>query len=126
MLDGDRLSGALLVGSTKEARVLSGLLRSGDPVPADLLEPGGGTPVAAAPPGPETVVCSCNFVTHGAIDQAIRSGGLRTPAQVGNVTRAGTGCGGCLAQIEELLEDRSSDRNSAETSGKPTDRMIRA
>jgi ferredoxin-nitrate reductase len=124
VLDGDRLSGVLLVGDSAEARVLSGLLRSGDAVPADLLEPGA-TPVEAVPPGPETVVCSCNFVTHGEIDSAIRAGGLRTPAQVGTVTRAGTGCGGCTAQIEELL-DRSPDGNKAETAGKSDAGMLRA
>jgi ferredoxin-nitrate reductase len=124
VLDGDRLSGALLVGDSAEARILSGLLRSGEPVPAGLLEPGG-APVAVEPPGPETVVCSCNAVTHGQIAAAIASGGLRTPAQVGNVTRAGTGCGGCLAQIEEVL-DRSSDGNNPETIGKPAAGMITA
>ncbi len=124
VLDGDRLSGALLVGDSAEARLLSGLLRSGDPVPAALLEPGG-APVAVQAPGPETVVCSCNAVTQGQIAAAIAGGGLRTAAQVGNVTRAGTGCGGCAAQIEELL-DRSSDGNDAETAGKPAGGMIRA
>ena len=115
VLDGDRLTGALLVGDSGDARVLSGLLRSGDPVPAHVLEPGGATPVTTAPPGPETVVCSCNCVTQGTLETAIRQGGLRTPAQVGNVTRAGTGCGGCVAQIEELL-DRSCDGNTGRPS----------
>ena len=124
VLDGDRLSGALLVGDSAEARVLSGLLRSGEPVPPELLEPGG-TRVAAETPGPEAVVCSCNAVTQGQIAAAIGNGGLRTVAQVGNATRAGTGCGGCTAQIEELL-DRSSDGNNPETAGKPARGMIRA
>ncbi len=125
VLDGDRLSGALLVGDSAEARILSGLLRSGDPVPAELLEPGGAPAAGAAPPGPEEVVCSCNFVTRGEIETAIRAGGLRTAAQVGTTTRAGTGCGGCAAQLEELL-DRSSDGNESETVGKPGAGMLRA
>ncbi len=125
VLDGDRLSGALLVGDSAEARILSGLLRSGDPVPAELLEPGAGPVAPAQPPGPESVVCACNAVKRGQIEQAIAQGGLRTPAQVGTVTRAGTGCGGCTAEIEELL-DRSSDRNNPETVGKPPAGIIGA
>ncbi|MEA2264991.1 MAG: ferredoxin-nitrate reductase, partial [Solirubrobacteraceae bacterium] len=125
VLRGDRLSGALLVGDSAEARVLSGLLRTGDPVPAELLEPGGAAPAPVGPPGPESIVCSCNSVNRGEVERAIRTGGLRTAAQVGTVTRAGTGCGGCAAEIEELL-DRSSDGNNAETAGKPAGGMIRA
>ncbi len=123
VLDGDRLSGALLVGDSGEARILSGLLRSGDPVPAGLLEPGAGPVAPAEPPGPESIVCSCNTVNRGQIERAIAQGGLRTPAQVGTVTRAGTGCGGCTAEIEELL-DRSSDGNDPETVGKPAAGII--
>jgi NAD(P)H-nitrite reductase large subunit len=124
VLDGDRLSGALLVGDSGEARILSGLLRSGDPVPAELLEPGAG-PVAPTPaPGPESIVCSCNTVNRGQIEQAIAQGGLRTPSQVGTVTRAGTGCGGCTAEIEELLDRSSSDGNNPETVGKPAAGII--
>ncbi|MGI8801272.1 MAG: molybdopterin-dependent oxidoreductase [Solirubrobacteraceae bacterium] len=124
ILEGDRLRGALLVGDSAEARILSGLLRSGDPVPDELLEPGG-KPVETAPPGPEAIICSCNCVTHGEIEQAILAGGLRTPAQIGTITRAGTGCGGCAAQLEEML-DRSSDGNTTETAGKPAPGMLRA
>ncbi|HEY5196405.1 MAG TPA: molybdopterin-dependent oxidoreductase [Solirubrobacteraceae bacterium] len=103
VLSGDSLAGALLVGDTKEARVLSGLLRSGDPVPAQVLVPGSapGPPAAAAA---SDIVCSCNAVRRGELEKAIRSGGLRTLAQVGNVTRAGTGCGGCAADLEEMLD----------------------
>ncbi|HEU0317927.1 MAG TPA: (2Fe-2S)-binding protein, partial [Solirubrobacteraceae bacterium] len=73
----------------------------------------------------ESIVCSCNAVKRGQIEQAIAQGGLRTPAQVGTVTRAGTGCGGCTAEIEELL-DRSSDGNNPETAGKPAAGIIGA
>ncbi len=102
VLKGERLSGALLVGDVSEARVLSGLLRSGEPVPPEVLSPGAapGPPVPAAA---SDTICSCNAVKRGELEKAIRNGGLRTLAQVGNATRAGTGCGGCVADLESML-----------------------
>jgi ferredoxin-nitrate reductase len=102
ILDGQRLASATLVGDVAEAKTLSGLLRTGDPVPASLLEPmGAGEPVADE--GPEAIVCSCNTVTRGQLADAIRGGGLSTVAGLGRATRAGTGCGGCTGDLETLL-----------------------
>ncbi len=71
-------------------------------MPFELLEGGG---VAAKPLSdePAATVCSCNGVTVGEVQTAIRRGGLRTVAQVGVVTRAATGCGGCTADVQQLL-----------------------
>jgi ferredoxin-nitrate reductase len=102
VLDGQRLASATLVGDVAEAKTLSGLLRSGDPVPAALLEatgPGDDTPDDS----PSAVVCSCNTVTRGQLIDAIRGGGLTTVAGLGRATRAGTGCGGCTGDLETLL-----------------------
>jgi ferredoxin-nitrate reductase len=111
VLDGDRLTGALLVGDLSSARELSALLRSGEPVPDALLEPGGG---ATEPSDdPDALVCSCNAVTSGKIEEAITRGGLTTLAQVSGATRAATGCGSCAGDVEALLA-RSSARNTDE------------
>jgi ferredoxin-nitrate reductase len=102
VLDGDRLTGGVLVGDASGARQLTELLRSGDEVPFELLEGAG----AAAKPlsdDPAATVCSCNAVTVGEVQTAIRRGGLHTVAQVGVVTRATTGCGGCTADVQQLL-----------------------
>jgi ferredoxin-nitrate reductase len=112
VLDGDRLAGALLVGDLSSARELSGLLRTGEPVPRALLEPGS-APAAEPDDDPNALVCSCNAVTTGAIEEAIARGGLTTLAQVGNATRAATGCGSCARDVEALLA-RSSARNTDE------------
>jgi len=48
-------------------------------------------------------VCSCNNVTKGQICEAIRANELRTPAAVKTCTRAGTGCGGCMPAVTDLL-----------------------
>jgi ferredoxin-nitrate reductase len=102
VLDGDRLVGGVLVGDASAARQLSELLRSGDEVPFELLDGGGATTKPLAE-DPAATVCSCNAVTVGEVQTAIRRGGLQTIAQVGVVTRATTGCGGCTADVQELL-----------------------
>jgi ferredoxin-nitrate reductase len=102
VLDGQRLASATLVGDVEDATTLSGLLRSGDPVPASLLEPTGAgdrTPDES----PAAVVCSCNTVTRGDLIDAIRGGGITTVPGLGRATRAGTGCGGCTGDLETLL-----------------------
>jgi ferredoxin-nitrate reductase len=112
-LVGERLASATLVGDVTGARELSALLRSGDPVPASLLEPAGASPAAAEQP-PTAIVCACNAVTNGQALEAIRRGGVTTLAGLGRATRAGTGCGGCSADLEALLA-RSSTGNLRET-----------
>ncbi|MFA9272868.1 MAG: FAD-dependent oxidoreductase, partial [Baekduiaceae bacterium] len=118
VLDGDRLAGAVLLGDTGDATKLTDLLRSGDPVPEHLLNPAGGH-VEAPPPCATDTVCSCNAVTRGEIDTAITARGLRTVAQVGAATRAATGCGGCAPEVERILAERSSDRNTTAAETKP-------
>jgi ferredoxin-nitrate reductase len=102
VLDGERLASATLVGDLAEATTLSGLLRSGDPVPASLLEPTGAGE-HTADDSPASIICSCNTVTRGEAVDAIRGGGLTTVSALGRATRAGTGCGGCTGDLEALL-----------------------
>jgi NAD(P)H-nitrite reductase large subunit len=118
VLDGDRLAAATLLGDVAGARELSALLRSGEPVPEQLLGPPGAA-VEAPPRSPEELVCSCNAVSVGEIEKAIGAGGARSAAEVGRATRAGTGCGSCLTEIEGLLRAHdSSIRNSDEAEAK--------
>ncbi|MDQ3849589.1 MAG: (2Fe-2S)-binding protein, partial [Actinomycetota bacterium] len=103
VLEGERLVGGALVGDASAGRRLSELLRSGAAVPTDLLEPSAASadPVAA---DPQAVLCSCNAVSVGEAQAAIRRDGLTTVAQVGRRTRATTGCGGCAGDVQALLE----------------------
>jgi nitrite reductase (NADH) large subunit len=48
-------------------------------------------------------VCSCNDVSAGAVRLKIRQDGLTTLGQVKACTRAGTGCGGCVPLVTDLL-----------------------
>lgn len=54
---------------------------------------------------PPRLVCRCRGVASPRIVDAVRSLGLRTVADVSKATGAGTGCGGCHPEIEEILAD---------------------
>ncbi|MEY2517428.1 MAG: BFD-like [2Fe-2S] binding domain, partial [bacterium] len=86
---------------------LSDLLRTGADVPEELLAPGG-APAAPIATDPAATICSCNEVTVGEVQAAIRRDGLTTVAQVGARTRATTGCGGCGADVQQLLAAASA------------------
>ena len=49
------------------------------------------------------VTCICFGVTEKEIERAIRENHLRTVEEVTNYTKAGGGCGGCHAEIEQVL-----------------------
>jgi ferredoxin-nitrate reductase len=127
LLHGDRLAGAILVGDTGDGRELSALLRSGEPVPERLIGPPAPGSVGEAPaPQPSDVICACNAVRRGTIEQAIAAGGLDSLAAVSRATRAATGCGSCAGDVERLIADRvadrregSSTRNTSVTGRKP-------
>jgi ferredoxin-nitrate reductase len=103
-----RLAGAILLGDLRDARALRELLADGDEVPPALLD---GPAVTAnaeadldADLDPATNICSCQGVTLGTIEHAIRDRGLRTVEQVAEHTRASTGCGGCRTDVAQVLE----------------------
>jgi ferredoxin-nitrate reductase len=121
VLDGDRLTGAVLVGDTGLARSLSELLRTGAAVPEELLDPASAPAAAAAgpPADPQATICSCNGVSRGSIDRAIAAGGLTTLEQIANATRASTGCGSCAGDVRAILAaHRSSAGNTDGTAEK--------
>ena len=51
------------------------------------------------------IICHCFEVSREEIENAIREKGLITVEEVGEVTNAGTGCGGCQEQIQEILDE---------------------
>lgn len=50
-------------------------------------------------------ICNCMGVTRGEIIKAIKEKGLTTVEQVGDATDAGTGCGGCQEDIQDILNE---------------------
>lgn len=74
-------------------RVIGGVT-VGDLAPAEAL--------LTAPPAADAQVCTCNGVTRAALCAAIDQGAADIAA-LKKCTRAGTGCGGCLPQVHDLL-----------------------
>ena len=51
------------------------------------------------------IICHCFEVSREEIENAIREKGLKTVEEVVEATNAGTGCGGCQEQIQEILDE---------------------
>ena len=51
------------------------------------------------------IICHCCEVSREEIENAIREKGIKTVEEVGEATNAGTGCGGCQEQIQEILDE---------------------
>jgi nitrite reductase (NADH) large subunit len=123
---GERLLGGILVGDAARYSALLQQCRAAEPLSQALRERpeallfGAAAVDAAAEGGDEAWVCSCNGVTRGAIRNAIAAHALTTVGGVKSCTRAGTGCGGCVPQVERILVQaleqagRAVDRNLCE------------
>jgi NAD(P)H-nitrite reductase large subunit len=111
-----RLVGTILLGDLRDARALREHLAATQRVPEALLEPmpAGVAAPAARTDDPSTTVCTCMSVTQGEITGAIESRRLQTVEQVGEHTRAGTGCGTCRSEIRVLLDVRQAGVHGAE------------
>ena len=105
--DGRRLVGGILVGDAEPYPALVRALRDGHELPArphELLFGAGGGTESATALSDDTQICSCNNVSKGDIRRAIDAGKLSTVGGVKACTKAGTGCGGCVPLVAELLE----------------------
>ncbi len=51
------------------------------------------------------VVCGCMVVTRNTIEEAIREKGAKTVDDIEELTEAGSACGQCKDEIEEIIEE---------------------
>jgi NAD(P)H-nitrite reductase large subunit len=51
----------------------------------------------------DELICVCNEVWRSTIIKAIQENKLTTAEQIGEITRAGTNCGGCVNQLNDIL-----------------------
>lgn len=109
--DGSRLLGGILVGDASAYGTLLQFVQNGitlPPYPEDLLmPPREGTSVAkmGVDSLPDTAqICSCNNVSKGQICTAIREQNLTDVPSIKKCTKAGTGCGGCVPLVTDLLK----------------------
>ncbi len=94
------LVGAMLVGNTMATARLVQIFDRDDPIPEDPLEVlcqmRGSTGAA------DRVICNCHKVTESTLSTAIEAGADSVEA-LGEVTKAGTGCGSCKADLGQLI-----------------------
>jgi bacterioferritin-associated ferredoxin len=50
-------------------------------------------------------ICHCNGILKSEIIKAIKDKGLKTVEEVQDETTAGTTCGGCIPDIEDILTE---------------------
>lgn len=53
----------------------------------------------------DKTLCFCIGLTEKEVREAIISKNLKTVEEVGEATKAGTGCGGCQPNIQQLLDE---------------------
>jgi nitrite reductase (NADH) large subunit len=107
--DGTRLLGGILVGDATDYGRLAMLAKSDAILPCQPHELATGSAKPSAALGidamPEMAqVCSCNNVTKGSLCAAIRDGGIDTLDALKQCTKAGTGCGGCVPLVADVLK----------------------
>ncbi len=107
--DGSRLLGGILVGDAADYGQLSMLVKSGAPLPCEPRElftgPAGTSrgSIGLDALGDSAQVCSCNNVSKAALCAAVADGADSLDA-LKRCTKAGTGCGGCVPLVTDLLK----------------------
>ncbi len=109
---GNRLLGGILVGDASAYGNLLQLVQNDmalPPHPEDLLLPpreGKAVNVSLGVENlPDTAqICSCNNVSKGQICTAIQENNFTDIVTVKKCTKAGTGCGGCVPLVTDLLK----------------------
>ncbi len=109
--DGKTLLGGILVGDAEQYNLLLQAVKNGTvlpPNPEDLMlgARGGkgeetGLGVMSLPD--DALICSCEVVTKGAICQEVSENGVTTVDAMKKCTKAGTGCGGCVPLVKDLI-----------------------
>lgn len=111
--DGDQVLGGMLVGDAAAYGTLVQMARGDMPTPEHpeaLILPDlgasqrGAAVIGVAGLAPTATICSCENVTKKAICAAIDDGCAAVP-DLKATTRAGTGCGGCVPLVSEILKD---------------------
>jgi nitrite reductase (NADH) large subunit len=107
---GKQLLGGILVGDASAYGNLLQIMQNAialPPHPEDLILPArsGSAPTLGVDSFPDSAqICSCNNVSKGAICTAIQTQNLMDIAAVKKCTNAGTGCGGCVPLVTDILK----------------------
>jgi ferredoxin-nitrate reductase len=104
----DRLVGAILIGDKDEFLEFKELIAGNielNEKRLSLLRSGG-----KAEPVLGRLVCSCNNVGSGNIENKVASGCTEL-SQIAAATGAGTGCGSCRPEVKKILEKKLQEMN---------------
>ena len=108
-LDGKELLGGILVGEASQYNMLLQTCKNKmvlPPNPEDLIlgSRGGEGETGAGVDGlpEEAMICSCESISKGVICQAVTDG-AETADAVKKCTKAGSGCGGCMPMVKDLV-----------------------
>ncbi|MEM9482059.1 MAG: nitrite reductase large subunit NirB [Cyanobacteria bacterium P01_F01_bin.116] len=108
--DGSLLLGGILIGDAADYGTFLQLAQNQMKLsanPLNLLVPAadGKTESLSVENLPDTAqICSCNNVTKGQICSAVRDDNLTDLPALKKCTNAGTGCGGCVPLVKDLLK----------------------
>lgn len=112
--DGKRALGGILVGDASSYGMLHQMVQGAMPLPPhpeDLLLPprskddSAGSKLLGVDALPDSArICTCENINKSAICSAIRQDNLTTVADVKRCTLAGTGCGGCVPMLTDILK----------------------
>lgn len=108
--DGKYLLGGILVGDAESYNMLLQTINNRIILPADpedILLGSRGTGASEGAgimnlPG-EALICSCEAVSKDAICGAVNDLGITTVDGIKKCTKAGTGCGGCIPMVKDLI-----------------------
>ncbi|MBD3882483.1 nitrite reductase large subunit [Phormidium tenue FACHB-886] len=103
------LLGGILIGDAAAYGNLLQLVQNAIPLPPHpedlLMPPREGKATVGIDSFPDTAqICSCNNVTKGDLCQAIQANSLTDIGSVKQCTKAGTGCGGCVPLVTDILK----------------------
>ena len=107
--DGKTLLGGIMVGDAEQYNMLLQTCKNKvvlPPNPEDVIlgsrggEESAGAGIIGLPD--EAVICSCEAITKGAICSAVELG-YETVDAIKKCTKAGTGCGGCVPMVKDLM-----------------------
>ena len=107
--DGKQLLGGILVGDAEQYNMLLQTCKNKlvlPPNPEDVIlgargveETGAG--VTGLPD--DALICSCEAVTKASICNSVTETGCETVEAIKKCTKAGTGCGGCVPMVKDLM-----------------------
>lgn len=109
--DGKHLLGGILIGDADAYNMLLQTCKNKitlPPDPEDVIlgsrggtEADGGAGILSLPD--EALICSCESISKGDVCNAVNDNGCETVDAIKKCTKAGTGCGGCVPMLRDLM-----------------------